>query len=692
MWSTGQPADRRVWFDRLREIGFTGEQCTRGNSPEPFRQNGFGFYVENLVPELAFLHQRRAIYDADWQAYTSTREAEHLVRKPCFHDPEFWAEARRSLQGLVRPYVANRPLLYNLRDELSLGSFANPMDYCFSPHTLREFRAWLREQYSSLEALNAQWETGFASWDEVVPETTYEAKDRERGALAEGALENYSAWADHRAFMDLTFARTLARMRDIIRELDPDTPAGIEGTQMPSAWGGYDLWRLSQAIDWVEPYDIAGSRELWRSFLPQGTPILSTLFGSDFRRIGRRLWRDLLHGDRGVIVWDDDQSRSIAKTAPGLPLTDRGRGLATVFPELKSMAPLLFRLERVDDRIAIHYSQASIRAHWMFESREDGDNWPRRFSSYEASHSRFARVRDSFQRVIEDLGLQYKFVSYEQIEHGELTDGGYKVLLLPQSVAVSAKEAEEIESFVRAGGVVIADNMTATMDEHCRRLPEGRLDALFGITRKGVGWRGGPGAGRLETGMEGYEPDVETSIEDVVRTSTGAPAIIVNPADSGRAVYLNIGMHDYGKLRLTPPAGRPYLALFRRLLSDAGVTAPVRVLDAANGEPAPGVEVWRYRGDDAEYVAVMRNAEHASESLRKVGYPSNEEMEKPMRVRIVLPGEAQVRDRRTNEDLGTVPHIESGLDAWSPIILELRPPSATPAAASAPRGAAKAPR
>ena len=70
------------------------------------------------------------------------------------------------------------------------------------------------------------------------------------------------------------------------------------------------------------------------------------------------------------------------------------------------------RLQRVDDRIAVHYSQASIRAHWMFDSRADGDTWPRRFSSYEASHSRFARVRDSFVRVVQDLGLQYRFLAY----------------------------------------------------------------------------------------------------------------------------------------------------------------------------------------------------------------------------------------------------------------------------------------
>lgn len=102
--------------------------------------------------------------------------------------------------------------------------------------------------------------------------------------------------------MDLTFAQTLDRMRQIIHQLDPETPVGIEGTQMPSAWGGYNLYLLSQALDWVEPYDICNSREIFRSFFPHNAPIISTFFGTDYNRIKRRLWWLLLHGDKGCLV------------------------------------------------------------------------------------------------------------------------------------------------------------------------------------------------------------------------------------------------------------------------------------------------------------------------------------------------------------------------------------------------------
>lgn len=677
MWSTGTPADLGLWWNRLREIGCTTEECYRGRDPQPFIEHGIGYYVENLIPELAYLHARQALYDEDFKGYTTTHERRFLVRRPCLDDPGFWAEVEPRVKALVKPFVGKRPLLYNLQDELSLGRFASPMDYCFCPHTLRAFRGWLQGQYPSLEALNSTWGSRFGSWDEVTPMTTYEIKARERADRAAGRPENYAPWADHRAYMDLSFARALGRLRDAIRTVDATTPVGIEGTQMPSAWGGYDLWRLSRVIDWVEPYDIAGSREIFRSFMPAGAPILGTVFGSDVPHLRQHLWRLLLHGDRGCIIWDDEKSRCIDKTASGMPVTERGTALSGVFAELKAVAPKLMSLQRVEDRVAIHYSQASIRAHWMFDSRADGDTWPRRFSSYEAKNSRLARVRDSFIRVVEDLGLQFNFVAYEQVESGELIRGGYKVLLLPESVAMSAEECRQIEAFVRAGGTVIADNSPALMDAHCRRLPRGQLDDLFGIDRTPAGQTASSKAGTLPSPTAGSTalPVLETGIRPTtgkgVTSSTGAPALITRRVGKGRANYLNVDVRDYGRFRLTPPKGDAYRTLFQRLLREAGVEAPVRVLNAVDGRDVPGVEVWRYRAPGSEYVALLRNPEAEADSLGPIGYTSNAALEKRERIRVRLGRKSRVTDLRSGRSLGDTDQVTIELDPWSPTILEL---------------------
>ena len=150
---------------------------------------------------------------------------------------------------------------------------------------------------------------------------------------------NFSPWADFRPYMDLSLARVLSQLRQAAHEVDPLTPVGVEGTQMPSAFGGYDLWRLSQALDWVEPYDIGNAREIFGSFMP-GKPLLTTVFESDTLHAFRRLWHLLLQGDRGCIIWWSEDC--IDWKSSDYSLTAKAKALAPVLNELRSPLAALF--------------------------------------------------------------------------------------------------------------------------------------------------------------------------------------------------------------------------------------------------------------------------------------------------------------------------------------------------------------
>ncbi len=275
------------------------------------------------------------------------------------------------------------------------------------------------------------------------------------------------------------------------------------------------------------------------------------------------------------------------------------------------------------------------------------------------------------------MGFQFEFVSYEQIERGELLRRKFKVLLLPQSVALSAKECEQIKAFVHAGGVIIADNMTATMDEHCKRLPKGQLDDLFGIARKSVGWSPVPSGGEIKIKVTEdepiavYEPDVSVTTGKAMFQAK-APAVIVNRYGKGFAVYLNLDMRDYGKLRLSPPKGKAHRELMRKLFKMAGLEAPVKVVNADTAQEVACVEVWRYKGGSAEYIALIRNPEFRAGELRSVGYPTNEAIERPERVRITFPRRARTRNVISGQDYGVISEITATLEPWSPLIFELR--------------------
>ena len=75
----------------------------------------------------------------------------------------------------------------------------------------------------------------------------------------------------------------------------------IEGAQQPG-WGGYDYSLLTKVLDAIEPYNIGGNVELIRSLNPK--MVILTTASTQGPQEKHRVWRELLHGSRGPILWD----------------------------------------------------------------------------------------------------------------------------------------------------------------------------------------------------------------------------------------------------------------------------------------------------------------------------------------------------------------------------------------------------
>ncbi len=681
MWVLDGVTDNQgLFFQRIRDLHVTAMQVDRGESPEVARQHGLDFYVEN-IHRIGFLHEAHKVYEDDWNGYTTTHDKRYLIRKPCLHDPAYLEKAKGILQGTARQYADLNPLLYDIGDECSITSFASPMDYCFSDYTLNAFREWLKQQYGSLERLNAEWETSFAMWSDVQPMTTYEIKDRESNPS-----ENYSPWADHRTFMDITYAGTVDQFRRWLHEIDPKTPAGMEGTQMPAAFGGYDLWRLSHALDWVEPYDIGGSHAIFRSFLPPRTPTYATIFEHDAKPASRRLWHLLLNGDRGAIIWCS--SDWFDYKSPELTPQPWVAGMSELFAELQGPAATAIMNAKHDRaKIAIHYSHPSVQAAWMIDSRADGDTWVRRFSSYESVHSSVARVRNGWMKLIEDLGLQYDFASSQQIAEGKLAELGYTALVLPESLAIGDEEAAQIKEFVRSGGTVVADFLPGVFDEHGKRRKAGILDGFFGVSRSaggmvrlpettaGVGFTVdkrhiplGPAELGIRMVMGKPAAVVTTSLEDKT-IAENVPVVLERGLDKGRTVYLNISPIDYPKDRLVGKGGE-LRAIVGDIFSKAGIVPAVSVT-GNQGAPV-GCEVITYRGEGRRYVAIMRNPEYAVSELGELGFTDNALFEKPERLKVEFAQPVEVKELLSGREFARAESIDIALDPWKPVVLEVK--------------------
>jgi hypothetical protein len=625
-------------------------------NPEPLLTNRVPYYVENIVNRGLCLKFNSKVQDwdkfvTDWAKEGRPESA--LIRDYCLEDPQWQDWALRQMQAVVRKNQPHAPLLYNIRDELSTTISANPFDFDFSPLALANFHFWLKTQYPYLAALNNEWDTHFAAWDDVKPFTTDQIKARLAGgqAVPIGRPEwqelqnlrfspaaagktptrwNFSPWADFRTYMDVSLANALQPLRQAAHQLDPETPVGIEGTQMPHAFGGYDLWRLSQVLDWVEPYDIGSAREIFGSFMP-GAPLLTTLFESDANHAHRRLWHLLLEGDRGCIVWWSEDCIDWQST--DYQLTPKAKALTPVLNEMTSpLARLFLRAAPERDPVFIHYSQPSIQVDWLLESTVDGSTWPRRFSSFEAEHNRQAKVRNAWLKALQDLGYSPQFISSQQIEAGGLVGQNNAVLVLPSSWAISDKEAAELLGFLHAPAnasalhLLLADAAPGAFDQH------GRL--------------------RQKPALDGFGPTGALATSCVAWRNAATPVLFQYDGAS------------YAQDRLTPSSPSSWSNWIGHQLKP--MAPPITLRGAACAR------VHRFQIRNERLVAFERNINYQmSEELKQAG--GNEPLEQPVELEASLSRLAYVYDLRSEKYLGYTDRIHFRLDPWQPSLFALLP-------------------
>jgi hypothetical protein len=649
-----KPDKLPLFFQRLREMGINTAMVFGDANPQPLLDNHFPYYVENMVNRGLCLKFSSKV--TDWEKFVTDwtkngRPASALVRDYCLDDPAWRQSARQEIQKLVRKNMTHAPIAYDIRDELSTTISANPFDYDFNPIALQGFRDWLKSQYHDLKSLNDEWQTAFRSWDEVKPFTTDEIKNRmasneampsgrpewqalqklkfdPRTAHSEATRWNFSPWADFRTYMDISLARALEDLRLIAHEADPRTPVGIEGTQMPSAFGGYDLSWLARVLDWVEPYDIGNARQIFGSFMP-GRPILTTVGEQDANHARRRLWHLLLEGDRGCIVWWSEDC--IDWSSPDYQLTTRAKALKPVLEEMTSpLAQIIMRAEREYDPIYIHYSQPSIQVDWLLESTVDGSTWHRRFSSFEAEHNRMARVRNSWLKLFQDLGYSPRFISSDEFLRRH-SGSGNGILVMPQSLALSDREHEIIhnQQMETALGTIFADGSPGVFNAH----------------------------GRLRTPKSFFFPPRLSEEESFVTW-------IEHPTPSETNIRIDSIKDDIAQYEAERLSAGPRNTWTDWASRHVGLPREVTV------SPNARVRIHRFHVGGDRLLAFERNIEYKmNENLKQAG--GNENLEKPVELEASLPSLAYVYDLDKQQFLAHTNRIQFKLAPWKPTILAL---------------------
>lgn len=555
MWQPESAAGYR----ELQEMGFTAAALGADrNHPERLHadpsqaliQAHMPWYVENIASDFySAYHRYFPDREPNWRflatknLYLADRDdPAALMRDPSLSDPEWLERIAARLRLTVEANRRYRPLFYNLADEAGIADLNAFWDFDFSPQSLAAMRDWLKSHYPSLAALNTEWGTGFTSWDAVVPPTTPQTMRRTDG--------NFAAWSDFKHWMDVAFARAFAAGRTALAAADPDALAGLEGGQKPG-WGGYDYATLAPSVDVMETEPALFP--LVRSLNPK-LRLLSTSFrGGPVEE--HRIWRALLDGGRGIIVWD---AKRQFVGADGLP-RDRGRMAAPYLRELRDgVGALIIKSDKAPSRVAILYSPESMRVQWLLDWKQKGDAWLDRGADAEDHDDNTVRdAMDAFERSFQALGYSPTFVTARMLE-GHALDSRIRVLVLPHAIALSEAAADTIRRFTASGGTVIADTMPGVYDEHGKKRSHPVLAALFPNSH-----------------------DFIVPQQSLIRQQPDAadPPLTIGPSS---------------------------LEAIARLAGGAGLSPELRVTDA-NGVRRTDVQVWTFRNGAITLFAVLQD-------------------------------------------------------------------------------------
>lgn len=632
----------KALYESLNLRGFHIDR--RSEKLQAFAQeSGWPYYVDHAADK-GYLHLGKAV--------DAVAHKKEIVERPrSLADPKVLDEVKSILTKNVAAAKGSTAVAYAFDDEISTGSFASPIETDGHPLAVAAYRKFLASMYGTVDALNAEYGTSYASFDAVEPKS-YEAV---RGQIRPDTIGkmNLAPWCDWRTAMDTQWSDALAQLTRAANAVDPATPAGYVGGHTPAAYGGQDYRKLSQAVQWMEAYDIGATNEILRSFWDQRRPRVQTFFSSkDPRRDAWFLWYYLCHGNRGVICWPDGWF------ANGKP-ADFIAANAQTFKEVQGpVSRLIVDGAFVHDPIAVYYSQPSIQATWALDAVPHGGTWPRRSSSMENATSSGSLTRIAWLKTLEDIGLQAKFIHQDHLLSGALEKEGYKVLLLNRTLALSDAEAAAIRRFAAAGGAVIADHLCGILDEHGKARPRGALDDLFGVGRdlsKGI-------LGGSTTTEVNAEQDQKFSVKswmiDKADLFKGLPVFERGtPAGTrrGRHVYLNVSPAGY-LLQRPKGEGAEWREHVRGLLRELGVQPRLAV-------DAPKTESIFWRNGDRVTLCVVKNVDRKA-SIDEFGSTGDEV---GSRGKIKLAFAAPVKDlknERTGKTLGNGRTFEDDFTPW----------------------------
>lgn len=432
-WSSGGVSYLRdLQMAKLRGFGLTTEQVGGiDEARESFRR---GFRIQGMFSDTG-LHSRD--FDRVYREFNKSPDPKLLIRNPSFSDAAFLDEQRKKISRWAKSMAPYSPLTMSLGDETSLTSYQAEFDFDHHPENIKAFRERLKSQFGDVAALKAAVGVDVATFDEVVPPTTAEARKSGKWGL-------WSEWRNHN---DDLWTGAFRFYRDEMRKEYPPTRLSVSGTQVSHVFNGIDWSKLAPVMGATADYTGRFQLVERMCFNPEIKSTPWAGYGRTGPGAAHQLWQNLAFDGSGTaFFWypsilnaDYTLSESSRDYYPTLKLLREGLGKE------------FLQTKRRYSAVAILWSARSQRAAWT--SGKLGE-----FETAEAQ---------VYHRLVE-AGFDPFFISEDEVAKGGLEAKGAKAIVLPMTVALGRGEKKGglaiLPAMDRWKGVALATH-PATLDE-----------------------------------------------------------------------------------------------------------------------------------------------------------------------------------------------------------------------------------
>jgi hypothetical protein len=453
---------------------------------------------------------------------------------------------------------------------------------------LHAFRDYLRVAYVSLDALNAAWGGGFASWDEAAP-PAFEFEG------AGGA--SFAPWLDTRMFLRQRELEAAVAVRALVTDVDAEGLSGI-ATDSPIP-AGFDVATAAASLDlFFLPPDLGAIACFGSSAGPNAAGLIAfpgTRNDADPKWL---CWYAAVNGVAGV--WMPHPYATVAPEA--MPFAVSAGGLAT--SELVSLSDAVQHMRDGFGEVYRRATAASPRvALYVSPASAVLDELNPAFGGDTAS-------LDVWIESLHSLRLPFEVISSRQAVERGLE--GYEAVVLPCARALSAAECARLAAFHAGGGVLIASLLPGQFDEHGVLRQESPLAALFNVTQGGPPIPVDVEDARVRFNAEGELVNVGAVTADASLAPRDAEVLEEGPSlwlttqdKSGATLLLNHSVSRDQADTLQRGIG----AFMERIGRDAG-------LRSVEIDAGPGVWAWQHTFGAARLLTLLRHPDSKERAER----------------------------------------------------------------------------